>query len=81
MLIKKPDDIKSSEITDKKLYLSRRLFIRGAVLAGSTVATGLVYRHFTSHGEEGQVGEKIADVQAAPPAVEPLDEKRLHTKT
>jgi sulfoxide reductase catalytic subunit YedY len=76
MLIKKSDDIKSSEITDKNLYLNRRLFIRGAVLAGSTVATGLVYRRFTSHDEGGQAGEKIADVQAAPPSVQPLDEKK-----
>jgi len=76
MLIKKPEDIKSSEITDKKLYLGRRLFIRGAVLAGSSVATGLVYRHFTSHGEEGQTGEKIADVQTAPSTVQPIDEKK-----
>ena len=44
MLIKKPDDIKGSEITDRKVYLSRRNFIRGAALAASTVATGLVYR-------------------------------------
>ena len=64
MLIKKPDDIKSNEITDKELYLNRRMFIRGAALAGGAVATGLVYRYFTSHGEETQAGEKIADVQA-----------------
>src|ERR1041385_7250569 len=44
MLIKKPDDIRSSEITDHKVYLNRRLFMRGAVLAGSAVATGLLYR-------------------------------------
>ena len=44
MLIKKPDDIRSSEITDKKTYLSRRNFLRGAALAASTVATGLLYR-------------------------------------
>jgi sulfoxide reductase catalytic subunit YedY len=44
MLIKKPNDIKSSEITDKKVYLNRRLFMRGAVLAASTVATGFLYR-------------------------------------
>lgn len=44
MLIKKPDDIKSSEITDKGVYLSRRNFVRGAALAVSTVATGLLYR-------------------------------------
>lgn len=44
MLIKKPDDIKSSEITDQAVYLNRRNFIRGAVLAGSVAATGFVYR-------------------------------------
>jgi sulfoxide reductase catalytic subunit YedY len=44
MLIKKPGDIKSSEITDKRVYLSRRGFMRGAALAASTVATGLLYR-------------------------------------
>ncbi len=44
MLIKKPSDIKPSEITDEKVYLNRRLFMRGAILAGSAVATGLIYR-------------------------------------
>ncbi len=44
MLIKRPEDIKSSEITDRRVYLSRRNFLRGAALAASTVATGLVYR-------------------------------------
>ena len=44
MLIKKPEPIKSSEITDKKLYLNRRLFMRGAALAASTAATGLLYK-------------------------------------
>jgi sulfoxide reductase catalytic subunit YedY len=44
MLIKKPDDIKGSEITDRRVYLSRRSFMRGAALAASTVATGLLYR-------------------------------------
>jgi methionine sulfoxide reductase catalytic subunit len=76
MLIKKPEVIKSSEITDKKLYLTRRLFIRGAVIAGTTAATGLVYRRFTSPSEESQAGEKIADVQAAPAVAQTLDEKK-----
>jgi sulfoxide reductase catalytic subunit YedY len=75
MLIKKSEDIKSSEITDKELYINRRLFIRSAVLAGSAIGTGLVYRYFTSHSEETAAGEKIADVQQAPPA-ELLNEKR-----
>ena len=48
MLIKKPDDIKSSEITDKKSYLARRTFMRGAVLAATTAATGFLYRQLTS---------------------------------
>src|SRR5436853_6969597 len=44
MLIKKSANIKSSEITDQKVYLNRRLFMRGALLAGSVTATGLLYR-------------------------------------
>lgn len=37
MLIKKPDDIRPSEITDRALYLNRRRFIQGA---GSILAAG-----------------------------------------
>ena len=48
MLIKKPDDIKSSEITDKRVYLSRRNFMRGAALAASAAATGFLYRRLLS---------------------------------
>lgn len=44
MLIKQSDKIKSSEITDKKVYLNRRLFIRAAALAVSTAATGALYK-------------------------------------
>src|SRR5712691_4424375 len=44
MLIKKPSDIKSSEITGQTTYLNRRFFMRGAILAGSVTATGLLYR-------------------------------------
>jgi methionine sulfoxide reductase catalytic subunit len=44
MVIKKPGDIKSSEITDRKVYLNRRTFMRGAILAASTAATGYLYR-------------------------------------
>ncbi len=44
MLTKKADDIKSSEITEEKLYFSRRNFIRAGALAASTLATGFAYR-------------------------------------
>jgi sulfoxide reductase catalytic subunit YedY len=41
---KKPEQIKSSEITDRRVYLNRRLFMRGAALVASTAATGLLYK-------------------------------------
>jgi methionine sulfoxide reductase catalytic subunit len=44
MLIKKPDDIASHEITPERDYLNRRNFIRGGILAGSAAATTLLYR-------------------------------------
>ena len=79
MLIKKPDDIKSSEITPRSVYLNRRTFMRGVVLAASTTATGLVYRGFTRTNEDGEAaqpsGEKIADLQSSPD-IPQLDEKK-----
>jgi len=44
MIIKKSNEIKSSEITDEKTYLNRRNFIRAGLLAGTTLATAGVYR-------------------------------------
>lgn len=44
MVIKKPNDIKSGEITDEKTYLNRRNFIRAGILAGTTLATAGLYR-------------------------------------
>ncbi len=52
MLIKKPDDIKSSEITSESAYLNRRNFIRGAALVATTTATGLLYRTLNRPGLE-----------------------------
>lgn len=59
MLIKKTTDIKSSEITDEKVYLNRRLFVRGAVLAGSVAATGFVYRKLNAPPAEIPKGQAI----------------------
>jgi sulfoxide reductase catalytic subunit YedY len=50
MLLKKPDDVKGSEITPESTYLNRRMFIRGGVLAASVIATGGFYRALTSKG-------------------------------
>lgn len=52
MLIKNSDDIKSSEITSEQNYWNRRNFIRGAVLAATTTATGLLYRKLNTPGRE-----------------------------
>ncbi|MGI8654958.1 MAG: protein-methionine-sulfoxide reductase catalytic subunit MsrP [Pyrinomonadaceae bacterium] len=63
MLIKKPNDVKSSEITDEKTYLSRRTFMRLAALAATTTATGLVYRKFAVRPHIIRPHVEIADLQ------------------
>lgn len=76
MLIKNPDDVKSSEITDKKAYLDRRAFMKGAALVVSAVATGGIYKVFTTPGNSAKKEvprAKIADVAPAP-AVPKIDE-------
>ncbi len=66
MLIKKADDIKSSEITDKSVYLNRRNFLRGATLAATTAATALVYRKLNPAAEENPAGEKLTSIRNVP---------------
>jgi sulfoxide reductase catalytic subunit YedY len=62
MLIKKPDDIKSSEITPQKVYLARRTFMRGAALLASTAATGFLYRKLNATPQPRVEGAKLAEV-------------------
>jgi sulfoxide reductase catalytic subunit YedY len=66
MLIKEEEDIKSSEITDRKAYLSRRKFIKGAGFAASVAATATLYRALTRPGQQSKGGEKITGVQVNP---------------
>lgn len=66
MLIKKPSEIKSSEITDRQVYLNRRLFMRGAILAGSAVATGLVYRKLNAPTPVIETRPKITGIITPP---------------
>ena len=40
MLIKKPSDIRSSEITPRDVYLNRRAFMRAAALTGGSLLAG-----------------------------------------
>jgi sulfoxide reductase catalytic subunit YedY len=66
MLIKQPDEIKSSEITDKQVYLKRRLFLRGAALLATSAVTGLVYRRLNAPVTQKAQGEKLVTVATAP---------------
>jgi sulfoxide reductase catalytic subunit YedY len=59
MQTKNPGDIKSSEITDKSVYLNRRLFMRGATLAATTAATALLYRRLNPASVERTKGETL----------------------
>jgi sulfoxide reductase catalytic subunit YedY len=42
MLIRKPSDIRSSEITPREMYLNRRKFMRDAAVAGAALAAGKI---------------------------------------
>jgi sulfoxide reductase catalytic subunit YedY len=55
MLIKRPDDIKSSEITPRRHYLDRRTFIGGAAAFGAAAAAGTVAPWFLRRGRGGAV--------------------------
>ncbi len=58
----KTEEIKSSEITDQKVYLNRRLFMRVATLAATTAATGLLYRKLNPAPVEKVKGETLVTV-------------------
>jgi sulfoxide reductase catalytic subunit YedY len=42
VLIRKPSDIRSSEITPREMYLNRRKFMRDAAVAGTALAAGRI---------------------------------------
>jgi sulfoxide reductase catalytic subunit YedY len=62
MLIKKPNEIKSSEITDEQTYLNRRNFIRAGLLAGTTLATAGVYRFINPPTAKETVTAQIENI-------------------
>jgi sulfoxide reductase catalytic subunit YedY len=66
MLIKKTDDIRSSEITPKDLYLNRRKFLAGAAMAGAAAAAGLGLKELLAPSSTVQAGEKINGIQKSP---------------
>jgi sulfoxide reductase catalytic subunit YedY len=59
MLIKKSDEIPSSEITNKSLYFNRRTFLAGAVVAGAAALFGEKLLSFKSPAEVDAAGEML----------------------
>ena len=66
MLIKKAEDIRSSEITPKNLYLNRRKFLAAAAVAGAAAATGLGLREMVSPRTTVLAANKIDGIQKSP---------------
>src|SRR5688500_11712239 len=62
MLIKKPDDIPSRDVTPKDVYVNRRLFMKSAVMAGSVAATVGAYRLLNTAVQEEAPREKLASL-------------------
>lgn len=65
MVTKKLDDIHPSEITDKRVYLNRRLFMRSGILAATLAGTGLLYRRLNPPPMETPKGESLENVAKA----------------
>ena len=59
MLIKRPDDIRASEITDERLYLNRRKFIAASGLLGVAAATGALPGCLEASPSNEQPGDKL----------------------
>ena len=51
MLIKRPADIRSSEITDKKTYLNRREFVQAATGTVALAAAGTIGAEALLHAQ------------------------------
>ena len=66
MLIKKAEDVRSSEITSKSLYLNRRKFLAGAAIAGVAAATGAGLREIVMPSTTVLAGAKIDGIKKSP---------------
>jgi sulfoxide reductase catalytic subunit YedY len=63
MLIKKASDIRSSEITDKKVYLNRREFIRAGATAAAGLAGAAALGEVTLSAKGAPHGRKLANIK------------------
>ena len=65
MVNNKLDNIHPSEITDKRVYLNRRLFMRSGTLAATLAGTGFLYRRLNPPPMETAKGESLENVAKA----------------
>jgi sulfoxide reductase catalytic subunit YedY len=63
MLIKKAQDIRSSEITPKSLYLNRRAFLAGAAMAGAAAVSGIRLREAVTPSVSALAANKIDGIK------------------
>ncbi len=66
MLIKKSEDIRSSEITPRNVYLNRRKFLQAAAIAGTAAVSGIGLRDLASPSTVAFANDKIAGLQKSP---------------
>jgi sulfoxide reductase catalytic subunit YedY len=63
MLIKMADDIRSSEITPKSVYLNRRKFLAGTAVAGASAVLGVGLKETLFPSSKVFAGNKINGIQ------------------
>ena len=67
MLIKKPSDMRYSEVTPKKLYMDRRSFLAGtAAAAGAAALVGGTARHWMQPERVHAAGAKLDNLVKSP---------------
>src|SRR5205807_4515412 len=66
MLIKKPTDVASSEITSKSNYMNRRRFITGAAATGAALAAGFYLRNRDQAAETVEASAKLTGIVKSP---------------
>ena len=77
MLIKKPSDIKSSEITGKEHYLNRRQFLLNASVTATAVAAGFALPAIAAESGKAEARTKLQGVRKSPFST---DEKQTPVK-
>jgi sulfoxide reductase catalytic subunit YedY len=66
MLIKKPGDIRSSEITPKSIYVNRRKFLAGTAAAGAALAAGWRLKELSAPTAAAEANTKIEGIKKSP---------------